>query len=131
MIKENRLYLDKIVNDLKKCSKKDKIKATLFTITIGLLLCTPIICLAVNFYMQLVTIKIAFYTSIAVLVVIFHILSSVVTSIYYLSLGIISNYEIEIKYSKLFLAYLYDFVTLIVFIILGVIFGIIVNYFIN
>ncbi len=131
MIKENKLYLNEIATELKKCNKKDKVKASLFTTLMGLIIIVPVLCLAINFYMQLVTVKTAFFISIAVLIIIVHLFSSIISPIYYITLGILSKTNEEIKYKKLFIAYLFDYKTLIILIILGILIGFVANYYLN
>lgn len=131
MNKKNRLYLDQVRTSFSNCSKSNQNKASAFTLIIGILLMIPIICLAINFYMQLITVKVVFYLSVIVLIIIVHLLCSLVIPIYFISLNVICNLNISISFFKLFLAYLFDLYTWIIHLVLGIIFIIIICVFIG
>lgn len=126
-IKECKNYFDKVSIMLGTANKKDKIKALIFSLIVGLLLITPFTCLFINLFMQVLGIKYIIFSLIFICGVIVLLLVSFVNALYYAALNELIGNE-KISFKKMFIAGITELFTIILITVFIVIIIIFVNF---
>ena len=122
MIKECKEYFNNLIVSLESTSRKNKITAFIFTLILGLLSSSFIVCLYLNLFMQIIGLKLAMIVTIISCGIVLHMIISLFTPIYYICLNELCNDENKksISYKKLFISIVTDWF-MICFIIICVI----------
>lgn len=117
MIKEAKLYLDKIMEQFEQSNKKLKLKAFVFTLFVTLIVVLPIILIAVNYFMQYLGVKLFFIIGVLGCGILLYLTIALANSFYYIALNTLINEE-KINFRKIFIANICDIFAVICVIIM-------------
>lgn len=117
MIKEAKLYFDKIMEQFEQSNKKLKLKAFVFTLFVTLIVVVPIILIAVNYFMQYLGVKLFFIIGVLVCGILLYLTIALANSFYYIALNTLINEE-KINFRKIFIANMCDIFAVICVIIM-------------
>lgn len=117
MIKEAKLYFDKIMEQFEQSNKKLKLKAFVFTLFVTLIVVLPIILIAVNYFMQYLGVKLFFIIGVLVCGILLYLTIALANSFYYIALNTLINEE-KINFRKIFIANMCDIFAVICVIIM-------------
>lgn len=117
MIKEAKLYFDKIMEQFEQSNKKLKLKAFVFTLFVTLIVVLPIILIAVNYFMQYLGVKLFFIFGVLVCGILLYLTIALANSFYYIALNTLINEE-KINFRKIFIANMCDIFAVICVIIM-------------
>lgn len=117
MIKEAKLYFDKIMEQFEQSNKKLKLKAFVFTLFVTLIVVLPIILIAVNYFMQYLGVKLFFIIGVLVCGILLYLTIALANSFYYIALNTLINEE-KLNFRKIFIANMCDIFAVICVIIM-------------
>ena len=107
MIKQAKVYFDEIINQFIDCSRKLKLKAFIFTLFVTLICVLPIILVAVNYFMQYLSVKLFFIIGVLVCGILLNLVIAFANSFYYIALNTLINEE-KLNFKKIFIANICD-----------------------
>lgn len=126
-LKEYKDYLKNIIDVFSTVFKKSKSIAFIFTIIVGLLCASPIVCVIINLFMQCLGIKLVVISLIVLCGVLFHLIISLMAPIYYVSLNELNkDLNINVSYKKLFIVSISDLFQIVFIVIMVILMNILV-----